>query len=249
MKKLIAIEDNSEIEIGDVVTMLKNLPIGETLGENIVGEYFVNKNPDVCKEQGYCQKVHLYVLDTELSIKNGDWYWYELNNNIVKAEPDKILISCYKIISSTNPLLDLPLIQNVEDCLKLIGNEIDIEYKSSNNNPFGDIAIVKSSPKNESLEEAALNSEIHQNLKSKDGSYKDFHNQSELFLNGAKFGSEWQREKDIEMIQGYLNASIENAKLVEKISKREKDIFEWLGKSDYLSDKWEIIYDEWLKKK
>ena len=48
----------------------------------------------------------------------------------------------------------------------------------------------------ETLEDYVLNSDEHNNLKSDDGTYLNFHRQSELLLKGAKLGSEWQQEQE-----------------------------------------------------
>ena len=48
----------------------------------------------------------------------------------------------------------------------------------------------------ETLEDYVLDSDEHNNLKSDDGTYLNFHRQSELLLKGAKLGSEWQQEQD-----------------------------------------------------
>ena len=48
----------------------------------------------------------------------------------------------------------------------------------------------------ETLEDYVLNSDEHNNLKSDDGTYLNFHRQSELLLKGAKLGSEWQQEQN-----------------------------------------------------
>ena len=48
----------------------------------------------------------------------------------------------------------------------------------------------------ETLEDYVLDSDEHNNLKSDDGTYLNFHRQSELLLKGAKLGSEWQQEQN-----------------------------------------------------
>ena len=50
--------------------------------------------------------------------------------------------------------------------------------------------------KQETLEDYVLDSDEHNNLKSDDGTYLNFHRQSELLLKGAKLGSEWQQEQN-----------------------------------------------------
>jgi hypothetical protein len=61
------------------------------------------------------------------------------------------------------------------------------------------MSIIVPITKQETLEEVVLNSEIHNNLKSEDGTYLSFHKQSELLLNGAKLGAKWQQEQDKKM--------------------------------------------------
>ena len=48
----------------------------------------------------------------------------------------------------------------------------------------------------ETLEDYVLDSDEHNNLKSDDDTYLNFHRQSELLLKGAKLGSEWQQEQN-----------------------------------------------------
>jgi len=48
----------------------------------------------------------------------------------------------------------------------------------------------------ETLEDYVLDSDEHNNLKSDDGTYLNFHRQSELLLKGAKLGSEWQQKQE-----------------------------------------------------
>ena len=55
---------------------------------------------------------------------------------------------------------------------------------------------TKNMENKETLEDYVLNSDEHNNLKSDDGTYLNFHRQSELLLKGAKLGSEWQQEQD-----------------------------------------------------
>ena len=55
---------------------------------------------------------------------------------------------------------------------------------------------IKNMENKETLEDYVLNSDEHNNLKSDDGTYLNFHRQSELLLKGAKLGSEWQQEQD-----------------------------------------------------
>ena len=59
----------------------------------------------------------------------------------------------------------------------------------------------------ETLEDYVLNSDEHNNLKSDDGTYLNFHRQSELLLKGAKLGSEWQQnqEQNNERISTLIN--------------------------------------------
>ena len=58
------------------------------------------------------------------------------------------------------------------------------------------IIIPKEDDKQETLEDYVLDSDEHNNLKSDDGTYLNFHRQSELLLKGAKLGSEWKQEQD-----------------------------------------------------
>ena len=48
----------------------------------------------------------------------------------------------------------------------------------------------------ETLEDYVLDSDEHNNLKSDDDTYLNFHRQSELLLKGAKLGSEWQQKQE-----------------------------------------------------
>jgi len=48
----------------------------------------------------------------------------------------------------------------------------------------------------ETLEDYVLDSDEYNNLTSDDGTYLNFHRQSELLLKGAKLGSEWQQEQN-----------------------------------------------------
>lgn len=45
------------------------------------------------------------------------------------------------------------------------------------------------------LEYYITSSEEHDNLKSNDGSYYDFHRQSKLLIKGAELGAKWQSER------------------------------------------------------
>ena len=55
---------------------------------------------------------------------------------------------------------------------------------------------TKNMENKETLEDYVLDSDEHNNLKSDDDTYLNFHRQSELLLKGAKLGSEWQQEQD-----------------------------------------------------
>ena len=48
----------------------------------------------------------------------------------------------------------------------------------------------------ETLEDYVLDSDEHNNLKSDDNTYLNFHRQSELLIKGAKLGAKWQQEQD-----------------------------------------------------
>lgn len=65
MKKLIAIPTKHRIEVGDIVKIIKPLPLDELTGEDNVGKFVVNKNPYVNKKQGFCEKYHIYLIETE----------------------------------------------------------------------------------------------------------------------------------------------------------------------------------------
>ena len=70
--------------------------------------------------------------------------------------------------------------------------EIIEETKLSDNwNPNEQIMDFKQ----QTLEEAILNSEAHNNLSSSNGSYSDFHKQSELLIIGSKLGAKWMQER------------------------------------------------------
>ena len=58
------------------------------------------------------------------------------------------------------------------------------------------IGEIKNMENKETLEDYVLNSDEHNNLKSDDGTYLNFHRQSELLLKGAKLGSEWQQKQE-----------------------------------------------------
>ena len=55
--------------------------------------------------------------------------------------------------------------------------------------------LVTENSSEETLEDYVLDSDEHNNLKSSDGTYLNFHRQSELLLKGAKLGAKWQQEK------------------------------------------------------
>lgn len=65
MKKLIAIPTKHRIEVGDILKIIKPLPLDELTGENNVGKFVVNKNPYVNKKQGFCEKYHIYLIETK----------------------------------------------------------------------------------------------------------------------------------------------------------------------------------------
>ena len=56
--------------------------------------------------------------------------------------------------------------------------------------------LVTENSSEETLEDYVLDSDEHNNLKSSDGTYLNFHRQSELLLKGAKLGAKWQQEQD-----------------------------------------------------
>ena len=45
--------------------------------------------------------------------------------HICKVLKNDIVLNGYKIIATTNPLLNLPLISNIKECLDLIGKEVE----------------------------------------------------------------------------------------------------------------------------
>jgi hypothetical protein len=134
MKKLIAIKDDSKINVSNIVKVIKNSPLNISLGENNVDKFFINKNPNVSQEQGFCEKYQLYVVDDEEKIKentftvkegfNGDWFWNSKYNFIARI--GDITEFDFKIIATTDTNLNLPLIDNVsEDLLHLINKKVD----------------------------------------------------------------------------------------------------------------------------
>ena len=74
----------------------------------------------------------------------------------------------------------------------------------------------------ETLEDYVLNSDEHNNLKSDDGTYLNFHRQSELLLKGAKLGSEWQQKQEQSNENSWFN---EYQKVEDYIIKRIGDKF------------------------
>ena len=74
----------------------------------------------------------------------------------------------------------------------------------------------------ETLEDYVLDSDEHNNLKSSDGTYLNFHRQSELLLKGAKLGSEWQQKQEQSNENSWFN---EYQKVEDYIIKRIGDKF------------------------
>ena len=74
--------------------------------------------------------------------------------------------------------------------------------------------------KQETLEDYVLDSDEHNNLKSDDGTYLNFHRQSELLLKGAKLGSEWQQKQEQSNENSWFN---EYQKVEDYIIKRIGD--------------------------
>ena len=74
----------------------------------------------------------------------------------------------------------------------------------------------------ETLEDYVLDSDEHNNLKSDDYTYLNFHRQSELLLKGAKLGSEWQQKQEQSNENSWFN---EYQKVEDYIIKRIGDKF------------------------
>ena len=169
---------------------------------------------------------HIYITSDE-EIKAGDWFIGLKYNKIFKTvllESGKIRsyyythlpIECKKIILTTDQELIKDGVQAIDDeflewfvripnceevCIKRVANgvanhKLTYEYK---------IIIPKEEPKQETLENYVLDSNEHNNLKSDDGTYLNFHKQSELLLKGAKLGAKWQKERMYNDLVDLLN--------------------------------------------
>jgi hypothetical protein len=154
MKKLLAISNNSEPKVGDIILYIyppcncMNVCDCEQEEEYLyISSTSQLEGLGIDLTKGYkAQKVHLYVIDDKAEIKEDDWF----TNGIKLLQVGVLLdayIGLYKIIASTNPSLNLPLISNIEECLELIGQEVKIGFGTSATTKEK-VAIVKPITKN-----------------------------------------------------------------------------------------------------
>jgi len=130
MKRLTAIPTKHRIEIGDIVKVIKPLPLDELTGENNVGKFFINNNPYVSKKQGYCEKYHIYLIETELneiSIPAIMWVGCEYNESSIKSihNDDSVGESDALVIATTNPKFPRICTLDREKVVKLLNSKID----------------------------------------------------------------------------------------------------------------------------
>ena len=98
----------------------------------------------------------------------------------------------------------------------------------------------------ETLEDYVLDSDEHNNLKSDDGTYLNFHRQSELLLKGAKLGSEWQQKQEQNNENSWFNEyqEVENyiiKRIGDKFLKATPDKYKTASEATIalLEDNWE----------
>jgi hypothetical protein len=154
MKKLIVIEDNSEIKVGDVAHITKNgklLELVQVTKDGII--YYSNSN---CFKY---QKVQLYIVDTSRVAEGIEELNY-FENSFGKHKTiltGNLRVKCtgkyYKVIATSNPSLPLPQLskQAIEYIVKNNGelDEFDVKFNS-----YKQINIIPKSSK-QSVEKAA----------------------------------------------------------------------------------------------
>lgn len=96
---------------------------------------------------------------------------------------------------------------NIYEPTSFSSDEVDnfeMKYEEMDDNVLQEILLIcekwdkkwgEENQKKDTLEDYVLDSDEHNNLKSDDDTYLNFHRQSELLLKGAKLGSEWQQEQ------------------------------------------------------
>ena len=167
-------------------------------------------------------EIELYITSDE-EIKEGDYVvqinFEKTNTQVIKCETEfqtKIAnskdggFSKNKIILTTDSDLIKDGVQEINDeflewfvknpsCevveVTTYGEYLSLHHSDGFHNLYK-IIIPKEESKQETLEDYVLDSDEHNNLKSDDGTYLNFHRQSELLLKGAKLGSEWQQEQN-----------------------------------------------------
>jgi hypothetical protein len=149
MKKLIAVIDNTPIKVGDLFkanyksnAIIKICTeIDHTAGDEYI--FWGDSLEPNCDHRRHCQKLNLYVTNDKLE-HNGLVY-DPYDHKVGLVGEGGCNHKCLKVIATTNEMYKeiLPTILNVEDCLELVECEIDVEYKSSVDNPFYDLVIVK----------------------------------------------------------------------------------------------------------
>lgn len=172
-------------------------------GEN--GVYsIINDIEDLIKSIGWFGVIpqNLYIVNTEAEIKEGDWFIYFFGDSleVVKCESLKEgnpnhKRNCKKIIATTNPELQLPLInpEFVEEYVNQQGkiDEVDVEFELHEVPK----AFVVWKNKEETLEEAALNylSQV-MNMKVNLNLVNSIDYLQDNF-NAFKAGVEWQKSR------------------------------------------------------
>jgi hypothetical protein len=84
-----------------------------------------------------------YCIDTEAEVSINNIVWdsihTNLKNNIIPNEDNSLIPSngYYKVIATTNPALNLPIIQNIEECEELIDKEVDVKFETDFTSTYG----------------------------------------------------------------------------------------------------------------
>ena len=127
MKKLITIPTDTKIEVGDIVKKIKSSPLEEALGEDFVGQYFINQNPNIRREQGYCEKHHVYLIDDSEITSFPVITWLRLGDTdyICKCKDKDSLRPLDKHVqATTNPQYSNICSLDPEKCVDLLNKGI-----------------------------------------------------------------------------------------------------------------------------
>ncbi len=141
MKKLIAIPTDTKIEVGDIVKKIKNTPLEEALGEDFVGKYFINQNPNVKHEQGYCEKHHVYLVDdSEITKFPARTCFLHEGTYLLRmcSHIDHLKQNEEKVLATTNPAYPSLCTLDLQDCIDLLNrgiSEINPDTKLLNFKP------------------------------------------------------------------------------------------------------------------